>query len=86
MTPEMAIAVAGLAVSVVIWQLLLSRQRQLIRTQFTLDAEQRVGVIRRSLATYLEVGSALTAFYAASKSVEREPSRSHSMRWPTEVG
>ncbi|OHB73165.1 MAG: hypothetical protein A2V70_18085 [Planctomycetes bacterium RBG_13_63_9] len=70
-----AIAVAGLAASVVIWRLLLSREQQLIRNQFTLDAEHRVGLIRRSFATHLEVGSALTAFYAASQSVERDEFR-----------
>ena len=60
----MAIGLVGVTLSVLAcWGL--------IKVQFHIDAEQRAGAIQRNFDAHLKVASALTAFYGASREVER---------------
>ncbi len=70
-----ATGVAGLAVSVAIWQGLAARERELIQTRFKLDAEARIRSMEREFRKDLEVVHYLSAFYAGSETVSRREFR-----------
>ncbi len=75
-----AIAVAGLAVSVGIWQGLVARERELLKTQFERDAQRQIQNIERQLQRDLEVVRYLSAFYAGSEEVSRLEFRTFGQR------
>jgi two-component system sensor histidine kinase/response regulator len=62
----------SLAMTLGVWQWLLYEQRQSIRIQFALEAEQRTESIRRQFSSEANVVNALVAFYKGSQRVERE--------------
>ena len=68
----LAIGVAGLAVSVVIWRGLVAREQRLIQTQFQSDAAARASAIERQLRRDVEVIYPLAAFFASSENVWRD--------------
>ena len=70
-----AIAVAGLVVSVTIWRGLVARERRLVKAEFVIDAEARIRSIEQRFQKNIEVVYSLTAFYAASEEVKPDEFR-----------
>jgi two-component system sensor histidine kinase/response regulator len=66
----LVLGVTGMAGSIVVYRALQLREEGLFESNFRFDAQQRVGVIQRSLTVNLEAVGALVAFYSASQSVE----------------
>jgi len=67
-----ATGLIGLAFAVVIWQVLLARERRSIEEEFAQEAKQRIGEIRRELSRDFEVIHFVSGFYAASDAVGRD--------------
>ncbi|NUQ62211.1 MAG: response regulator [Pirellulales bacterium] len=65
-----AIALAGVAVSLLGYSALVHREYGLIEARFEFEAEQRFGAIQRELAANIEVVRTLKGFYDGSQRVE----------------
>lgn len=63
---------AGFVISLVFSWLLLSREQQLVRAQFNLDAEKRIETIQRVMLSRLALVDTLAAFFFGSQMVDRD--------------
>jgi len=70
-----AIGLAGLVVTAAVWQGMLAREKPLRQAEFERVADARIRLIERRLNQHVEAVFSLSAFYAASQTVEREEFR-----------
>ncbi len=66
------VGLAGLAIVLTLCWALDVRENRLLRASLGLDAEQRMGLLRREVGAHLAVLDALAAFYDGSETVEPE--------------
>ncbi len=67
-----ALGLAGVGLSVVVWQVLAANQRSAIHTRFHADADAWTNLIQRQFDKSVEIVHFLSAFYASSNQVERD--------------
>ncbi len=69
---SVATLVIGLLATVIAYVAVQTREKQLIETQFTFDASQRLRAIERNVEANLAVLESISAFYGSSEVVERD--------------
>ena len=70
-----ALGLAGVGLSVVVWQVLASNQRLAIETRFGADADALTNLIQRQFDKNVDIIHFLSAFYASSDKVTRSEFR-----------
>ncbi|MBN1394670.1 MAG: CHASE domain-containing protein [Pirellulales bacterium] len=65
------VAVAGIAISILLAQMLRKQEQRLAAVQFQHDAERRIEAIQQAAIDRLSVADIIEAFYSGSKLVER---------------
>jgi len=68
---ELAAGLGGLILTVLLFVFLQARERQLMETQFQLDAKERAEAIRLAVINRLGIVGTISAFFTGSETVER---------------